>query len=202
MSNWENANSKILPIDKRILTCIVIVFCVLVVGCTSNTRRETKIIVNNGTQYQVDYQYYLDDSGKKVFHGKTYVYTLGGQLISETCFKDGIVVGYFYEWFDNGNIKMLSNLTNIDSNSTGTRCRYYQNNRMQYQLKLHNGFGEEVLYYPNGNTAKLSTYRAGRIVSTAYFSPTGDTAPREQILKNIYGLCFDSGESNSGILAN
>lgn len=95
---------------------------------------------------------------------------LNGKLAAKRYFENGLSVGNWVEYYDDGSLKSTVNYGEEYYWPSGYEKRYFQNGELQFERIIDkNGKGFQVAYYDNGIMQERTLYEYGPQERTAFY---------------------------------
>jgi hypothetical protein len=158
------------------LRTIVVGLCMAALaGCGQGTPKRGPAKIDrkkhpNG-QFASKTEYYMDDTGKAVKHGKEARYYENGNYHVRGYNKDGKSHGRWDEFFADGSYKGVVNFT--DGNTDGKIAMWHPNGQFKLTGESKNGLqiGEWLHYNDQGQIVKKQVYKKGELKTEESFTP-------------------------------
>jgi antitoxin component YwqK of YwqJK toxin-antitoxin module len=144
----------------------------------TNTQTGTYFLyAENGQELQRGTYKEGQPNGEFIYHH------MNGKLSAKRYFENGISIGNWVEYYDDGSLWSTVDYGEEYYWPTGHEKRYFQNGKLQYERIIDkNGKGFQIAYYDNGIMQEQTVYEHGPQERTAFFQ----WFPSGQLQQKIY----------------
>lgn len=99
-------------------------------------------------------------------------------------YNEGIAHGPYYEWYKNGQLKVLANYRN--DTLSGEYKKWYESGQLHYKRKYKHNMPQDTLeaYYESGNLRRTEVYDKGQLLTGKLYNEAGEEIkffPMEQM---------------------